>query len=46
MDLGWIANAMHSFTLEDLWVWMAVTAAALTAMVAVAYILQVSVDVS
>lgn len=46
MDLHWITNALHSVTFDDLWVWMAVMAAALTAMVAVAHILQVSMDAS
>ena len=46
MDLSWIGEAMSSVSLEDLWIWMAALAAAITAMVAVAQVLEASVDAS
>ena len=46
MDLSWIGEAMSALSLDDLWVWMAALAAAITAMVAVAQVLDASVDAS
>ena len=46
MDMNTIADALHSFSLDDLWAWMAALAAALTAMVMLVLVLAASSDVS